>query len=137
MTQIVDISALHAALLYLVALIALYIALTIVIIGHRRSKQIGIGDGGDRTLARWVRAHGNFVESSTFAIPALFGMVAAGAGAWPIHVVGAAFLIGRVAHAQGLASAPGATIGRAIGMVLTFLALVIAGGVIVGRLVLG
>ena len=126
MTQIVDTSALRAALIYLVMFILIFIALTVAVIRQRRGKQIGIGDGGDKTLARWVRVHGNFVECATFGIPAIFGLVLAGSPPWPVHVVAVLFIAGRLAHAQGLSGSAGASIGRAAGMVLTWAALVSA-----------
>ena len=126
MTQIVDISALHAALVYFVVLVAIFCALTFRVIFCRRAKKIGIGDGGDRQLARLVRVHGNFVEAATFGIPAIFGLVLAGSPPWPVHVVAVLFIAGRLAHAQGLSGSAGASIGRAAGMVLTWAALVSA-----------
>lgn len=137
MTQIVDISALHAALLYLVVLIFIFIGLTLAVVRHRRGKQIGIGDGGDRAMARWVRVHGNFVESATFGIPAMFGVVLAGAGSWAVHLVALLFIIGRLAHAQGLSSSAGSSIGRAAGMALTWTSLLAAAIIIVSRVLAG
>ena len=100
---------------------------------QRRGKQIGIGDGGDKQLMRWIRVQGNFVESATLGIPAIFAVVLAGAGLWAVHVVALLFIIGRLAHAQGLSQSIGASIGRAAGMLLTWAALVVAGGVILWK----
>lgn len=133
MNQIVDISALHAALIYFVVLIAIFLGLTLGVVRQRRGKQIGIGDGGDKQLMRWIRVQGNFVESATLGIPALFAVVLAGAGLWAVHVVALLFIIGRLAHAQGLSQSIGASVGRATGMLLTWSALVVAGGVILWK----
>lgn len=137
MTQIVDISALHAGLLYLVVLIFIFIGLTLAVVRHRRGKLIGIGDGGDKTMARWVRVHGNFSESATFGIPAIFGVVLAGAGSWAVHLVALLFIIGRLAHAQGLSSSAGSSTGRVAGMALTWASLLSASIIIVWRVLAG
>ena len=133
MNQIVDISALHGALIYFVVLIAIFIGLTLGVVRQRRGKQIGIGDGGDKQLMRWIRVQGNFVESATLGIPAIFAVVLAGAGLWAVHVVALLFIIGRLAHAQGLSQSIGASAGRATGMLLTWTALIVAGGVILWK----
>lgn len=133
MTQIVDNSAMRAALLYIVVLIAIFITLTFAVIFQRRSKQVGIGDGGDRQMARWIRVHGNFVETASFGIPAIFGVVFAGAGTGAVHLVAILFILARLAHAQGLSSSAGSSPGRVAGMLGTVSALLIACGIIVWK----
>ena len=137
MTQIVDISALHAALVYFVILVAIFFALSFRVVGYRRSNKIGIGDGGDKRLARLVRVHGNFVEAATFGIPAIFGVVLAGSPPWPVHAASLLLIAGRLAHAQGLGSSAGSSPGRAAGMVLTWIALIFACGTILWRVFAG
>ena len=134
MTQIVDNSAMRAALLYLVVLVVIFTALTIAVIFQRRSKRVGIGDGGDRILARWIRVHGNFVENASFGLPAIFGVVFAGAGAWAVHLVAVLFILARLAHVQGLSSSTGSSPGRVAGMLGTSAALLIACGIIVWKI---
>ena len=133
MTQILDMPALKAALVYAALLILMLPVLAGAVIARRRSRRIGIGDGGDKELARWIRVHGNFAETAPFGIAALAGLALAGAGAVAVHVIGAGFLLGRIAHAQGLASSAGSSPGRVAGMVLTLAALIAAAAIILWR----
>jgi uncharacterized protein len=109
-----------------VALITLMgVALTVLVIRQRRSKLIGIGDGGDKTVARLIRVHGNFAENAPFALALLIMLALTGGPAWALHAVGLLFLAGRGAHAYGLSRSGGSSIGRVGGMVMTFTALLV------------
>ena len=116
-------SAMYVALIVLMA-----IALAFLVIVQRRSKLIGMGDGGDKTAARMIRVHGNFCENAPFAMALLVLLPLVGVGSMIIHLVGGLFLVGRVAHAFGLSSSGGKSLGRVIGMVLTFSSLLIGAG---------
>ena len=133
MAQILDVSALKPALVYAALLILMLPVLAGAVIARRRSRQIGLGDGSDKELARWIRIHGNFAETAPFGIAALLGLALSGAGTASVHVIGAGFLLGRIAHAQGLASASGYSAGRTAGMVLTLATLIAAGVIILWR----
>jgi uncharacterized protein len=103
-----------------VALITLMgVALTYLVILYRRSKLIGLGDGGDKTMARRVRIHGNFCENAPFALALLIALALLGRSALVIHAVGFLFLAGRGLHAWGLSQSAGTSIGRVGGMVST------------------
>lgn len=73
-------------------------------VSMRRVKMGGIsaGDGGDETLRRRIRAHGNFIEYAPMALIAV-GLIEFGGGVkilvWSIAV---AFLFSRIAHAIGM-----------------------------------
>jgi hypothetical protein len=118
-------AGLKAAALYAALVVLMGVGLTYLVIMQRRSKKIGIGDGGDRTAARLIRVHGNFCENAPFALALLILLPLVGAASWAVHVVGILFLVGRVAHAQGLAQSAGPTPGRIAGMLLTHAALII------------
>jgi hypothetical protein len=47
-----------------------------------------------------------------------------GGARWLVHVLGAGFIVGRLAHAYSLANTPDATPARSIGVGLTLLAVV-------------
>jgi uncharacterized protein len=119
-------SLISIAGLYSAFLILFGIVLQVRIIRQRAPKQIGIGSGQDRILERDIRVHGNFVENATFGISALILLALTGAPALILHAVGLLMLVGRVAHAFGLASTAGKSLGRVGGMVLTLLALITA-----------
>jgi uncharacterized membrane protein YecN with MAPEG domain len=118
---------LGAAMIHAALLLFMTIALAILVIRQRRRASIGVGDGGDKALARAIRAHGNFAENAPFAIGAYILLALGGASATLIHVLGAIFLAGRVAHAAGLSHYEGASVGRGIGVSTTFGVLAVAG----------
>ncbi len=118
--SLLKIAGLYAALITLMG-----VALTMLVIRERRTKLVGIGDGGDKRMARMVRVHGNFAENAPFALALLVLLALVGSSAWPIHVVGLLFIAGRVAHAYGLSRTAGSSIGRVAGMMLTFTALIV------------
>lgn len=113
---ILHVTALYAALLALVLLV-----LSIRVIATRRRLRIAIGDAGDDSLARRIRAHGNFTEYVPLALILMLAGEMGGAPDWMLHALGAVLVLGRVTHAWSLSahSIP----GRTIGMSLTFLVL--------------
>lgn len=114
-----------AAALYTGILILMGITLQFRVIGHRRSKKIGIGDGQDKELARAIRVHGNFAENAPFVMAGLIMLALIGAPAIVVHGVGLLAVIGRVAHAIGFSQSAGSSFGRVGGMMMTFTALII------------
>lgn len=111
--------ALAAATLYTGLSILLGLALTFRVIAVRRALRVGVGDGGDKDLARRIRVHGNFVETAPFAVAILILLALAGVAAWVVHVVGVVFLAGRIAHAIGFSGSAGYSAGRFFGMIAT------------------
>ena len=68
----------------------------------RRANKVKLGDGGDFELQSAIRAHGNFAEYMPITIILLFLLEYNGMHYLVIHVIGIAFLVGRLTHAQGL-----------------------------------
>ena len=95
-----------------------------VIVERRRSK-VGLGDGGDPDLQRAIRVHANFVEYTPLALVLLALIDVMGADDLLVHGFGAALVLARVLHAQGLGSNAGYSRGRYFGTLGTWL--VIAG----------
>jgi uncharacterized protein len=118
---------LGAAMIHAALLMFMTIALAVLVIRQRRRANVGVGDGGDKALARAIRAHGNFAEYAPFAIGAYVLLALGGASAALVHALGAIFLAGRVAHAAGLSRHEGASLGRGIGVATTFGVLAVAG----------
>lgn len=116
------ITPLYAGLLSL-----LLVALILRIVRLRWKLSIAIGDGGDRTLMRAIRAHGNFIETAPWGILLLLLLEMADAPDWGLHIFGGALLLGRVLHAFGLSRYAGPSVGRMGGMMLTIL-LFLCGG---------
>ncbi len=86
----------------------------------RHARHIGMGDGGDPLLMARMRAQANFIENTPIFL-ILFGLIElSGKGSWWLPVVGAIFMLGRVAHAFGMDGNFKA--GRPIGTLSAYLA---------------
>ena len=111
----VPITGLYAALCALLVL-----ALAGAVIRLRWRTKAGIGDGGDRRLARAIRVHANAVEYVPLALVLLLVAELDHAGPALLHGCGVALVVARVAHAIGLSRTAGASPGRMLGTVGTF-----------------
>lgn len=101
----------------------LVIALAASVIARRYAVRVGLGDNGDRVLARRIRAHANAVEYLPLALILLLVLeLLAIAPPW-LHAFGIALLLGRLLHALGLSRSSGPGVLRFSGMVLTLLAM--------------
>ena len=92
----------------------------------RAAAGVGLGDGGNESLRRAIRAHGNFAEYVPLCLIVIGLSEMAHAPRWLVHTMGIALVVGRVAHAQGLYASSGRSFGRAVGMGLTWLVLAAA-----------
>ena len=115
---LLPVTSFYASLLALI-----YLYLTAQVILHRRSQQIGIGDGGDELLQRLIRVHGNFAEYVPLTLLLLAILEISTEIPWLIHLFCASLVIGRVLHAYGLRHSEGATWQRVAGMMLTLMSL--------------
>ncbi len=114
------ITALYAAL---IALLLLGFALRVSL--HRRRLGVGIGDGGHGVLARAIRVHANAVE---WAVPVLLLLLVAElnrAAPLLLHACGIALLVARVLHGAGLGLHEGVSSGRFLGIMLTWVVLIV------------
>jgi uncharacterized protein len=128
--DVVIASLLRTAGVYAALITLMGVLLTYLVIFRRRSKLIGMGDGGDKMMARLIRVHGNFCENAPFALALLILLALTGGPAWSIHAVGLLFLVGRGAHAYGLSQSGGSSVGRVAGMVTTHSAFFIGAGML-------
>ncbi len=86
----------------------------------RHDAKVSVGDGGDDRLTRRMRAQANFIEQVPIGL-ILFGLVEmTGKGGKWLAPLGAAFLLGRIAHAYGM-DANGPKWGRPVGMLTALL----------------
>ena len=111
----------------------LLVALSLRVIRARYATRVEIGDGGDPGLTRRIRAQANFVEYVPLALIVVALVEAGGGPAGFVHALGAALILGRVAHAIGFVAKPGPGVGRGAGMVLTYGVLIVGGYVLVAR----
>lgn len=110
-------------------IVALYVALNLILlpilmyrVGQIRMKEkINLGDGDNPALLARIRAHGNFIETAPFALIGLFALAMLSAHPIALHLFGAGFFIGRIAHAHGMAQTGANGTGRSIGIVLSLL----------------
>ena len=122
------ITGLYAALC---ALIVLGLALRVIVL--RWSTKTGLGDGGDRRLARAIRVHGNAIEYVPLALILMLVAELGGAGAAMLHGCGIALVLARIGHALGLARTAGTSAGRMLGTTVTFGVIVVLAAVAIAR----
>ena len=103
-----------------------YIYLSFKVIGLRRSTKVGVGDGGDSTLGKAIRVHGNFSEYIPISLILIGFLEINQTPLWIIHVLGGVLFFGRVLHHIGLSKSKGVSFGRYYGSLLTFIVLVIS-----------
>ncbi|MFM5922927.1 MAG: MAPEG family protein [Novosphingobium sp.] len=89
--------------------------------GQVRSKAgVSIGTGGNDLLERRMRAQLNFVENTPWVLFLIAGIELAGKGGSWLAIVGALYMLGRVAHGLGMDGTALAK-GRSVGTIITML----------------
>jgi len=109
-----QITAFYASLLTFI-----YLALTVRVIRWRRANLVSMGDQGNNSLLKRMRAHGNFAEYAPIGIILLGLTEANGAPAVPVHILGVMLLVGRGLHGYGFSTSPPKMKLRVWGMMLT------------------
>ena len=126
-----------------IVLSGLFVALGAVTIRRRRAARIAVGDGGDEGLTRAIRAHANLAEYGLFFLVLLGLAEANGAPIVWCALLGAAFVVGRLAHAFALLKAePGSSDPRRFrwrvrAMMTTFVTIALAAATLLATLVRG
>jgi uncharacterized protein len=95
-------TSLHWTLLFAGLLALLQFVLTLAVVARRATTDIDLGDGGDTTLLRRIRAHGNFAEVVPMALLLLAFLELGGLASKFIVALGSALLLGRVLHAGSM-----------------------------------
>lgn len=108
-------ASLHAVLMLILA---------VRVVNHRRANKIGLGDGGDKLLARKVRVHANFVEYVPMLLLMLALLELCGLPAAWLWALGGVLLLARILHASGFSRHSGYSVGRFWGTLLTWVVLV-------------
>lgn len=85
-----------------------------------------VGEGADESLRRRIRAQGNFTEYVPLGVISLGLVEAHAAPAWMVIGIGTTLALGRLVHAIGMLG--GSAPVRGFGMLLTYLALLVAAG---------
>jgi len=103
-----------------------FLVLSVRVILGRRSGKVNLGDGGNESLLRRIRAHGNFAEYVPFILILMGALESTGVQGWLLHVVGAPLLLGRLLHGYAFSFTAQFMLGRVAGTVLTLAALSVA-----------
>lgn len=112
--MMIAVSTTYAAILGL-----LFVPFTAYVGLYRAKHNILLLDGGDQELARRIRAQGNFIETVPLAIILIILMDINGASATWLHALGSVLVVSRVIHYVTIATNPGNSVPRALGMVGT------------------
>jgi uncharacterized membrane protein YecN with MAPEG domain len=116
------------------ALIALWILLLMLrVVRLRWTRRVGIGDGGDKDLAKAIRVHGNAIETLPIALLLMLTYELGGGAPWLLHVCGSALLASRALHAAGLTRTAGASAGRMLGSILWATVVVVLASLTIAR----
>ncbi|HMJ44486.1 MAG TPA: MAPEG family protein [Pseudolabrys sp.] len=113
-----SITALYGAILALIIL-----ALGINVTVHRVRLKVPLGDGGNPTMLRMIRLHGNAIEYVPLAIVLMAIYELNGGWHLALHIIGIALIAGRLIQTAAMwgTEMPGA--GRGIGQTTTWLSL--------------
>ena len=115
-------TALTVTLAAAAAAALLNIWLSIRIGAVRRALSISVGDGGNESLQRRMRAQANFVENTPFVLVLIAALELASVGEGWLAYVAAAYFIGRVLHGFGMDGGNWSW-GRMVGTLTTMLVL--------------
>lgn len=116
-----EITAIYAALLGL-----LFLLLSVLVTKHRLRAQVSLGDGGDTRLGQAIRAQANFAEYVPIALILIALAEVAGASDILMNSLGGGLLLGRLLHAWGMNQPRAIHLTRKIGMMLTWLPILLA-----------
>ena len=116
-------------LIYAGALAIWFLVLSIrVIQGRMGPGNPSLGDGGNPMLLRRIRGHANFAEYVPLILVLMGFLELSGLPGWVLHVLGATLLAGRLLHGYALSFTQHFLFGRTAGIFLTFVSLLVAGG---------
>ena len=93
------------------------------VVRSRREHGVRIGDGGNESVLRRMRAQANFIENTPFFLILLGGLELSGGNRLALGMIAAAFILARIAHPVGM-DGPQLFRWRMAGMMTTVFALV-------------
>lgn len=112
--------------LYAAANGLIMLVLGMLVTRARVKTRTDIGDGGIAEMAGPLRAHANNTEYVPMALLLMWTMLPLGGSVWLIHGAGIPLTLGRLIHGYALSRNVGPSMGRFVGMVLTWIAYVVA-----------
>ena len=105
--------------LYAGPIALILIVLSARVIFYRRANKVSLGDSGDKSLLKRMRAQANCAEYAPMALLLLALCELQGAPAIAIHALGMMLLLGRLAHGIGFSMSPPVMGLRVAGTALT------------------
>lgn len=130
----------EVTLMYLALLSLVYSALALAVVGLRRKHSIPFGDGGNESLLRAIRAHGNFIEYVPLTALLVASLEAMGAPASHVHLLMGLLLFARVIHPIAFGSERGSVpykVGRIGGAFVSWGVMTAAAVLLLVRLQVG
>lgn len=106
----------------LIALLMLIAAFSVVKL--RRTRKVGLGDGGDEQIAQAMRVHANIAEYAPISLLLLLFLELNQASNLWLHVFGSVLVIARALHIWGFSRHKNYSHGRFVGTLLTWLNIV-------------
>lgn len=120
-------------MLYAGILALFIIPMAVFVISRRFKHKIPVGSGrpdgleGERDLLKAVRIHGNFIEYVPIILFLLLLLELHNGCPYMLHALGITLVVARIMHAMSLYKSPEKpTLFRFLGMVLTFLVLMVS-----------
>lgn len=101
-------------------------ALALLVVRQRGKTSTDLGHGGHSALEQATRAHGNATEYVPIILLLILILALGGLGTLWLHILGIGLTVGRLFHAWGLSTKRGRSPGRAVGISLTWLAMLLA-----------
>ncbi|SMX37847.1 MAPEG family protein [Octadecabacter ascidiaceicola] len=105
---------------YASAVALIFLTLSVRVILYRRKNQLGLGDHGDKSLMKRMRAQANCAEYAPFGLLLMALVELQDADPSAVHLIGATLLLGRIVHGYGFSTSPPIMLMRQAGMMLTF-----------------
>lgn len=118
----------EAVVLYAGLFVLLFIGLKLNAGRVRVATKVNFGEGASDPMTQAMRVQGNAVEDVPITLLGLYGLAALSAPVIMIHILGASFLVFRLAHAVTLGSGTGSGLGRFVGTMGTLLVMLVTGG---------
>lgn len=105
--------------LYAAPIALIFIALSARVILYRRAHQIGLGDHGNKSLMKRMRAQANCAEYAPFGLLLMALVELSVQSNTAVHLAGLTLLLGRAIHGYGFSTSPPIMAFRQSGMMLT------------------